>query len=245
MRHGGSARWISTGLRGDGREGEKKRGSAPCWRRIRNSCEKAIGRRCCAGYSGGIARFSPPGRAPRRRDPGKGPSWSRWGARRPREGARGLRRKFKLLDVMLEKTWHSGARRRRGTRARRDDRAGGPGKDAIGSCGSTTTTRLNVEPTSRRGPWIVLGPHRQSGRRAPSEGKSLCYVGRKEDAPFFAAQTTWARRAGATRAGAAARTAAPATRAREESTTGAEVIADIVLRSMGPMGRRLRREEKT
>ena len=44
-----------------------------------NSCEKAIGRRCCAGYSGGIARFSPPGRAPRRRDPGKGPSWSRWG----------------------------------------------------------------------------------------------------------------------------------------------------------------------
>ena len=112
---------------------------------------------------------------------------------------------------------------------------------ALGS----TTTRLNVEPTSRRGPWIVLGPHRQSGRRAPSEGKSLCYVGRKEDAPFFAAQTTWARRAGATRAGAAARTAAPATRAREESTTGAEVIADIVLRSMGPMGRRLRREEKT
>ena len=219
---------------------------APCWRRIHNSCEKAIGRRCCAGYSGGIARFSPPGRAPRRRDPGKGPSWSRWGARRPREGARGLRRKFKLLDVMLEKTWHSGARRRRGTRARRDDRAGGPGKDAIGSCGSTTTTRLNVEPTSRRGPWIVLGPHRQSGRRAPSEEKkSLCYVGRKEDAPFFAAQTTWARRAGATRAGAAARTAAPATRAREESTTGAEVIADIVLRSMGPMGRRLRREEKT
>ena len=245
MRHGGSARWISTGLRGDGREGEKKRGSAPCWRRIRNSCEKAIGRRCCAGYSGGIARFSPPGRAPRRRDPGKGPSWSRWGARRPREGARGLRRKFKLLDVMLEKTWHSGARRRRGTRARRDDRAGGPGNDARGSCGSTTTTRPNVEPTSRRGPWIVLGPHRQSGRRAPSEGKSLCYVGRKEDAPFFAAQTTWARRAGATRAGAAARTAAPATRAREESTTGAEVIADIVLRSMGPMGRRLRREEKT
>ena len=74
-----------------GWEGEKKRGSAPCWRRIHNSCEKAIGRRCCAGYSGGIARFSPPGRAPRRRDPGKGPSWSRWGARRPREGARGLR----------------------------------------------------------------------------------------------------------------------------------------------------------
>lgn len=160
-------------------------------------------------------------------------------------GGSGPAQKFKLLDVMLEKTWHSGARRRRGTRARRDDRAGGPGKDARGSCGSTTTTRLNVEPTSRRGPWIVLGPHRQSGRRAPSEGKSLCYVGRKEDAPFFAAQTTWARRAGATRAGAAARTAAPATRAREESTTGAEVIADIVLRSMGPMGRRLRREEKT
>ena len=160
-------------------------------------------------------------------------------------GGSGPAQKFKLLVVMLKKTWHSGARRRRGTRARRDDRAGGPGKDARGSCGSTTTTRLNVEPTSRRGPWIVLGPHRQSGRRAPSEGKSLCYVGRKEDAPFFAAQTTWARRAGATRAGAAARTAAPATRAREESTTGAEVIADIVLRSMGPMGRRLRREEKT
>ena len=38
-------------------------------------------------------------------------------------GGSGPAQKFKLLDVMLEKTWHSGARRRRGTRARRDDRA--------------------------------------------------------------------------------------------------------------------------
>ena len=96
---------------------------------------------------------------------------------------------------------------------------------------ATNARRATVEPTPQAS---VGSPARNERVRRGGDNNKRA----ENERTLFAAQTTWTRRAGATRAGAAARTAEPATRARAESTTGVEVIADIVVpnRRIGRLG---------
>lgn len=212
------------------------------WRRISRAAKKLGAGGPGTRDSGRIARFSPPGRGPRRRDPGKGPSWIRWGARRPREGARGLRTReeFKRRQMLVGKTWRLQTRRRRGARARgRRSRRGSRQRRARISPRHPRRTRVARRSNPRHGRPSDPPPATSAcAGAAPPRGatttKGLKKLGgRAANAPFFAARTTWTRRTGATRAGVAARTAEPATRARAESTTGVEVIADIVVPNGG------------
>lgn len=125
-------------------------------------------------------------------------------------------------------------RRRRGARARgRRSRRGSRERRARISPRHPRRTRVARRSNPRHGrrsdpPPATSGGSAEGGDT--NEGRLVKKSGGwAANAPFFAAQTTWTRRAGATRAGAAARTAEPATRARAESTTGVEVIADIVV----------------
>lgn len=129
-------------------------------------------------------------------------------------------------------------RRRRGARARgRRSRRGSRERRARISPRHPRRTRVARRSNPRHGrrsdhPPATSGGSAEGGDN--NEGRLVKKSGgRSANAPFFAAQTTWTRRAGATRAGAAARTAEPATRARAESTTGVEVMADIVVPNDG------------
>ena len=134
-------------------------------------------------------------------------------------------------DVALA---NSTAARRAGSGATEPTRESPKTRADLAATPATNARRATVEPTPRAS---VGSPARnERGAGAPEGGdnnKGAEKVGGPgANAPFFAARTTWTRRTGATRAGAAARTAEPATRARAESTTGVEVIADIVVPMM-------------
>ena len=140
--------------------------------------------------------------------------------------------------MLVGKTWRLQTRRRRGARARgRRSRRGSRQRRARISPRHPRRTRVARRSNPRHGrrsdhPPATSGGSAEGGDN--NEGRLVKKSGgRSANAPFFAAQTTWTRRAGATRAGAAARTAEPATRARAESTTGVEVIADIVVPNGG------------
>ena len=142
--------------------------------------------------------------------------------------------------MLVGKTWRLQTRRRRGARARgRRSRRGSRQRRARISPRHPRRTRVARRSNPRHGRPSDPPPATSAcAGAAPPRGatttKGLKKLGgRAANAPFFAARTTWTRRTGATRAGAAARTAEPATRARAESTTGVEVIADIVVPNGG------------